>query len=186
MSQTLKYSDGKFLTTQRGTLMGLPVGWTVLSLLHIFLVEEALRRSGNLNLKKSVFIRILGDDLVAFWPAKVNDEYNKLLDEAGLPISKGKHLVSNGRMNFARNFFVPIFESRKTKVCNTIDWFSWRGEDSSSAKQFHNVVHCNGGHRTVIGVKWVPTCALGAFAKDAIHTYESAKELSSWYRKDPV
>jgi hypothetical protein len=63
--------------------------------------------------KKAIFIRILGDDLLAFWPVEVDKIYTSLLGEVGLPISKSKHLVSPKKMIFARNMFIPILEERE-------------------------------------------------------------------------
>jgi hypothetical protein len=96
--------------------MGMPLGWTILSMLHIFIVREALLRSGCWHLQKLVFIRILGDDLLAFWPKQANRAYSDLLSGFGLPISKGKHVVSAGRAIFARNLYMPIFKERQMVV----------------------------------------------------------------------
>lgn len=58
--------------------MGLPLGWYILSLLHIFLVEQAFDNAGvSKRVRDASIIRIQGDDLFGFWPHKVAVAYDE-------------------------------------------------------------------------------------------------------------
>jgi hypothetical protein len=104
LEQTLVYnkSELKPLRTKKGLLMGLPFGWTILSLLHIHIVETVLKETKTR--KSNVIVKILGDDLVALWPESCATLYNAKLAAWKLPISIDKHLVSKKYGNFARKF----------------------------------------------------------------------------------
>jgi hypothetical protein len=43
LEQNLTYADGSSFTSKRGALMGLPLSWSLLSILHMFLVDQAMR-----------------------------------------------------------------------------------------------------------------------------------------------
>lgn len=78
--------DGDQQETKRGILMGLPTTWFLLNLTHLFWIRESCR----LGLGKDLYKRhgerlehstaICGDDLLAFWPSMVVDQYHLLLD----------------------------------------------------------------------------------------------------------
>lgn len=135
----------------------------------------------------SLFIQILGDDLLAFWPSRINDEYNNLLAECGLPISKGKHLVHHRRMVFARQMYVPILQKYREREQ---DWDLWVDPARESEPPVSNNKNpfTNGGGRSVIGLRWVPTVSVGAFASgtDEMKTIATAGQMSQWYRTDPL
>lgn len=85
--------------------MGLPLGWGFLSLLHIHIVEEAHRLTDVSE--KTTWVRILGDDLIAYWPKITNEKYNELLKNYGMEISVDKHQVSRKIGEFARVQIIP-------------------------------------------------------------------------------
>jgi len=88
--------------------MGLPLGWTILSMLHIYIVNRVLV---ELRVKrKHVLVLILGDDLVGYWPRKCDALYNKLILSHGLVISEDKHMVCSKYGNFARTNLVADIE----------------------------------------------------------------------------
>jgi hypothetical protein len=95
-------------TTQRGILMGLPTTWFILNLVHLFWIDESVKRS---KCRQSEYLlsqsaAICGDDLVAFWPRPVVDRYHELLSACQAKISSGKHYVSNvGRGIFTEEVF---------------------------------------------------------------------------------
>jgi hypothetical protein len=56
--------------------MGMPTTWFLLSLCHLFWIEEACEIAPEFRRSAAV----CGDDLVAFWPQEVIDRYHSLLE----------------------------------------------------------------------------------------------------------
>jgi len=71
-------------------MMGLPLTWFFLCLVHLFWIEEATR-----GLEKGLAERaaVCGDDLIAHWPRLALDRYHRVLSLCGAKISEGKHFV---------------------------------------------------------------------------------------------
>jgi hypothetical protein len=59
--QRLEYSDGE-VTSSNGILMGLPTSWAILSLIHLFWIDEVKSTSRTANWRKNHKFSICGDD----------------------------------------------------------------------------------------------------------------------------
>nr|BBV14771.1 RNA dependent RNA polymerase [Barley aphid RNA virus 6] len=88
----LVYPDGEEILSRRGILMGLPTTWTILSLIHLFIIEQAFNEVAFVGPR---LYRICGDDLVAIAPKKVIDSYHRIASACGVKFSAGKHFVSH-------------------------------------------------------------------------------------------
>jgi hypothetical protein len=96
-----RYKRGEHVEgrTNRGILMGLPISWAILNVLHRWAAEQAIantelktRKLGYLFRKRPY--RIFGDDAIAIWPKRTCDEYERLLRSIGFSISLTKHFLS--------------------------------------------------------------------------------------------
>jgi hypothetical protein len=87
--------------------MGMPTTFSILCLVHLFLVSEASRRAHSREDQRRCRrdVAIFGDDLCALWPQNVINEYHRLLDKIGAKISVGKHYVMKDRGCFCEKFF---------------------------------------------------------------------------------
>lgn len=93
--------------TSNGILMGNPLTWAMLNLIHLFAVEEAwkgvIRRGelppewekplGSIPKLHRTF-SLCGDDLVAFWPPALIRAYDQEMRRLGFITSPTKHYVS--------------------------------------------------------------------------------------------
>jgi hypothetical protein len=77
--------NGKPMT--RGTLMGIPCSWTILSLCHFLAIEVA-----QCLPKGSYFLK--GDDLLGYWSSFQISRYSDALAILGIPLNKQKTLTS--------------------------------------------------------------------------------------------
>jgi len=83
--------------TTRGALMGNPLPWALLCVIHRWAAEKAISkvlpgRRGHL-FRKAPYI-IFGDDALAFWPKAIEREYAANLSDVGASLSQGKHFIS--------------------------------------------------------------------------------------------
>jgi len=95
--QILIYPEGTGITTRlstNGILMGLPLTWVTLNLLHLFWIEESALMSNLMVSRTLLNTRICGDDLVAHWPAKQVENYETLVIQSNGAFSEGKHFKS--------------------------------------------------------------------------------------------
>lgn len=159
-------------------------------MLHIFIVEMAVdaaviktantKRKFN---KRHVFVRILGDDLIAIWPKACDTAYSTLLSDSGLPISKHKHEVSTHICNFARMWFEPIFAKRERNANYGVkSWALCAGDDDLLVEQ---AGFADFGLRVIIGYRWIKAISVGAYGRfDSTNIFQNACMLSSYYRTD--
>jgi hypothetical protein len=87
--QLLKYPGGRVVNSERGILMGLGPTWPILSLVHLFWVDDSAARVGCRRAAYQA-TAIGGDDLIAAWPSKLVDCYVSTVRECGGSFSKGK------------------------------------------------------------------------------------------------
>ena len=99
---TVKALRGYPRITTRGILMGLPLTWTVLSVLNMYAahramldmeqIDKSFRTLNRRMNKKSLLPYIIcGDDMAAYWPEKVSVLYmNHLHATCGLKVNKRK------------------------------------------------------------------------------------------------
>ena len=83
--------------TTRGALMGNPIPWSLLCVIHRWAAETAI--ASTLSGKRGHLFRkapyqIFGDDAIAFWPRSVEREYARNLGLVGASLSSGKHFIS--------------------------------------------------------------------------------------------
>jgi hypothetical protein len=123
--QELTWPNGETMTTTRGILMGLPTTWFLLSLCHLFWVEEATAISPG----EKHSAAICGDDLEAFWSKMVIDRYHTVLNQCGGQISQGKHFVFPRTGCFTEKCFAIKRSSPSRRVprqrggCESLLWF---------------------------------------------------------------
>nr|UIW13874.1 MAG: RNA-dependent RNA polymerase [Rhizoctonia solani narnavirus 11] len=94
--------DGEIITPKRGTFMGLPPSWVVLSVVHgsiCHMVDD----------EDNFFIK--GDDLIAWWTSSQWEEYLRLMTLAGFRINLKKSFVSKDRGWFCEKSFTATFPS---------------------------------------------------------------------------
>jgi hypothetical protein len=97
--------------SQRGILMGLPTTWTLLSLIHLFWWEEAVRivcrrnrRPYSEGFADNRFV-ICGDDALMVGQKDVAMWYGRLMGWCGGRVSPGKHFECFGK-SFLRGVFI--------------------------------------------------------------------------------
>ena len=83
--------------TTRGALMGNPLPWSLLCVIHRWAAETAISdvlsgKRGHLYRKAPY--QIFGDDAIAFWPKAIERKYAHNLDLVGASLSTGKHFIS--------------------------------------------------------------------------------------------
>lgn len=100
--QEISYPDGTKIVSDRGILMGLPVTWALLSLVHTFwwdtaIREEALARNVHPSTAFALnkFTTCGDDGLFAGWKS-VAERFKVLVRECGGSASAGKHFESSG------------------------------------------------------------------------------------------
>lgn len=119
-----EYPSGEEVITSSGTLMGLPHTWPLLSMVHLFWVDEATRlyrrdflsRRGN---RPSTYppqklrwrSAICGDDLIAHWPEGLVKCYHHVAELCGASFSEGKHFVVQDRGCFTEKLFKVRWKS---------------------------------------------------------------------------
>nr|QFU95948.1 RNA-dependent RNA polymerase [Caenorhabditis remanei] len=129
--------DEDRVVTRRGALMGLPMTWPLLCLLHLAVVDIAIRETrlpnrrliSNLSLGPAPnsyveLIRdtrrqpyaICGDDLIAAMHPDTIARYEDLMGRCGALFSKGKHLTSSRYGIFTEQIFEVEREYRQVKT----------------------------------------------------------------------
>lgn len=102
--------------SKRGILMGLPTSFTLMCMIHEWWVREAVKSSAVHGWERRTCMstcKILGDDLIAYWPAEVISAYEDLGTSIGAKFSPGKHYHSSDGFVFAeRSFLAPWDYSR--------------------------------------------------------------------------
>jgi len=88
-------TSGKWVTTNRGILMGLGTSWPLLSLYNLWLWESAWNTTIPDQVKRRNRVRIVGDDLGSIAPFVVSDKYTSLLVQTGGSPSYGKDYTSH-------------------------------------------------------------------------------------------
>lgn len=92
--QRVTYPDGRDVVTSRGILMGVPTTWVVLSLIHLFWLDQV--SVVDPVRERATKFAICGDDaLVACSPLGAHT-YKRLVNLCGGAPSKGKHYESTG------------------------------------------------------------------------------------------
>jgi hypothetical protein len=93
--------DGTARKYGTGQPMGLYSSWPLLALVHHTIVQVAAQRSGFRRFEE---YRILGDDIV-IRHSEVAIQYQQILSQLGVGISKTKTLISNETFEFAKRLF---------------------------------------------------------------------------------
>nr|WAK75304.1 MAG: RNA-dependent RNA polymerase [Narnaviridae sp.] len=113
--QEIEFSDGSVALSKRGILMGLPMTWVSLSIIHYCWWQMAVRRicrRRRLALKTGLMYNrflICGDDAIFVGWQDVAEEYNKILSSFGAQVSAGKHFLSCTKP-FRGNFIERLYE----------------------------------------------------------------------------
>lgn len=105
--------------TTRGALMGNPLPWSLLCVLHRWAAEmgisETLGGKPGFLFRKAPY-RIFGDDAIAVWPRKTERKYAHYLNAIGAKLSKNKHFISSDLTTPQFGFFCEkgyIFDQRE-------------------------------------------------------------------------
>nr|QIJ70075.1 RNA-dependent RNA polymerase [Ludgate narna-like virus] len=93
--QLLRYPDGSSCLSGRGALMGLPTTWCLLSLVHLFWMDEVMRTSRP-GARSRHRYSICGDDALLATTHIGASAYSRLVQACGGVPSEGKHFVSVG------------------------------------------------------------------------------------------
>nr|WAK75233.1 MAG: RNA-dependent RNA polymerase [Narnaviridae sp.] len=113
--QLIEFSDGEIHLSKRGILMGLPMTWVSLSIIHYCWWQMALRRVCH---QRRLALRtgrqynrflICGDDAIFVGWKEVAEEYNKILSSFGAQVSAGKHFLSCTKP-YRGNFIERLYE----------------------------------------------------------------------------
>nr|WAK75242.1 MAG: RNA-dependent RNA polymerase [Narnaviridae sp.] len=113
--QEIEFSDGSVTLSKRGILMGLPMTWVSLSIIHYCWWQMAIRRicrQRRLSLKEGLRCNrflICGDDAIFVGWRDVAEEYNKILGSFGAQVSAGKHFLSCTKP-YRGNFIERLYE----------------------------------------------------------------------------
>jgi hypothetical protein len=115
--------DGHIRKYMTGQPMGLYSSWPLLAIVHHTIVQVAAHRLG---LRRFSDYRILGDDIVIRHD-EVANQYQELLRDLGVGISKTKTLVSKDTFEFAKRLFfrdveVTAFPIHGVKSAIIISW----------------------------------------------------------------
>jgi hypothetical protein len=115
--------DGHIRKYMTGQPMGLYSSWPLLAIVHHAIVQVAAHRLG---LRRFSDYRILGDDIVIRHD-EVANQYQELLRDLGVGISKTKTLVSKDTFEFAKRLFfrgteVTAFPLHGIKSAIIISW----------------------------------------------------------------
>jgi hypothetical protein len=94
--QDLVYGKGDPVRTSRGILMGLPTSWVMLSLVHLFWIDE-VRRTSSPGLERRLHRAVVaGDDALLCTTLKGAAHYRSIVQACGGSVSEGKHFESRG------------------------------------------------------------------------------------------
>jgi hypothetical protein len=91
------WTDGGFIDTTSGILMGVGSSWPILSLYNLWLWDGAWAEAGMRNSSKFLvrrMVRVIGDDLLGLAPLAVSQAYTARLVRTGGKPSPGKDLLS--------------------------------------------------------------------------------------------
>eukprot|EP01059_Diplonema_ambulator_P010452 TRINITY_DN204_c0_g1_i4.p1 TRINITY_DN204_c0_g1~~TRINITY_DN204_c0_g1_i4.p1 ORF type:complete len:776 (-),score=-34.45 TRINITY_DN204_c0_g1_i4:14-2341(-) len=122
--QLLDYGDGSYVTSTRGILMGLPTTWSLLSLVHLFWVDEAtFPHPARTVLRRRV--TICGDDLLAGWPRSVVDHYERTAKACHAVFSFGKHYWSRDSFVYTEEFGRVVWEKRTVRDRRPLRVWDW-------------------------------------------------------------
>lgn len=86
-SQELRYPNQQTIISKQGLLMGLPLTWVTLSLLHLFWLDRSMGT-------KSRGYAICGDDMLALMTEKESNIYHDYVAKCGGSFNAGKHVES--------------------------------------------------------------------------------------------
>jgi hypothetical protein len=81
--QVLEYGIGDVLTTTRGSLMGLPTSWCLLSLVHLWWMDEMRRTSKGTAARRAHKYHICGDDALIATTRLGARRYKELVARSG-------------------------------------------------------------------------------------------------------
>jgi hypothetical protein len=122
-SQLLTYPDGSSIETMSGLLMGLPISWPILNIIHLSWVTWAWSdyRKSNSGLacsRQTPNTAICGDDLIGLWPDGVIKRYEDIVVRCGGKFSEGKHFdASVGGVFTEEMYFLEALQtSRKVRI----------------------------------------------------------------------
>lgn len=88
--QRLRYGSEEVVSS-RGVLMGLPTSWTVLSLIHLWWIDEVRSTTRDPYLRKRHRASICGDDALLATTRAGADRYRAVVAACGGEASPGKH-----------------------------------------------------------------------------------------------
>jgi hypothetical protein len=90
----------------RGSLMGLGLSWTLLSVIHAAICRVVNRSSSGYSRQYASYIK--GDDNVSYWTSSQYSLYCSLVDTVGLKLNSSKSFVSTDRAIFGEVILVPV------------------------------------------------------------------------------
>jgi hypothetical protein len=103
--QVLNYGKEQ-VTSSRGVLMGLPTSWCLLSIVHLWWLDEVRRTSGPGVERRAHRGSICGDDALLATTAKGADRYREIVALSGGSPSEGKHYECLGKKGNLRGVFL--------------------------------------------------------------------------------
>lgn len=97
--------------------MGLGPTWPVMSLIHLFWVDDAASRLGTTSARRAAWFNtaIGGDDLLGAWPDALADSYANVVKECGGKFSPGKTYRSKSAGNFTEMTFTATPGRRRIR-----------------------------------------------------------------------
>ena len=90
--------------------MGLPTSWAILSLIHLFWMDEA--RKASRFLRQECRFHIMGDDALLLTNHRGAEAYKNIVRVCGGEPSKGKHFESKG-LTLRGVFLERLYEMRR-------------------------------------------------------------------------
>jgi hypothetical protein len=103
--QILAYGD-KTITSSRGILMGLPTSWVLLSIIHLWWMDEVRRTSPPGKERSAHKHAICGDDALLSTTRVGAARYREIVSASGGSPSEGKHYECLGKKGNLRGVFL--------------------------------------------------------------------------------
>jgi hypothetical protein len=173
------------VTSKRGILMGLPLTWTILSLINLWAADRAFMtcaeaqarevRAGQ-RMRRIAPVIICGDDMGAYWTPECTERYYKHLANAGLVVNQYKTYRSKTGMIFVEKLFKIANTKREVeeKVSlphNSILSFLSRAQ----LKKLTSTVHV----KKIVSIPR-PTLSAVVLAKKDIREVKKADDTPDW------
>jgi len=141
---------------KRGIFMGLPMSWTILSIIH-YVVASAVDRSRN--------FRIKGDDLIALWDDEQILLYSSLIAACGCEVNKTKTFRSYTKGFFCERLYIGRWSGRflvlvKQETATVRAFFPDREASSISLSTLVVPQHRYAAFNRTVQIKFKPLLSL--------------------------